>query len=138
VKAHHLAWAGAGVLAACSVNISDYRGRACDATHLCVDGWTCVAGTCQSPGDGGSGGDGGPVWRQWVNGFTSAQAIPSTCCALDAGSSADGNTVTAHNEAAGVAAARGTYAMSDAQGQVRGHLRPPIRCRPTRPVTCSR
>ena len=122
MRAHHLAWAGAGVLAACSVQINDYRGRACDMTHPCVDGWTCVAGTCQS-GDGGPASDGGPVWRQWVDGFTSAQVIPSTCCTLDAGSSADGNVVTAHNAAEGAATALGAYAMPNAEGQVRGHLK---------------
>jgi hypothetical protein len=46
------------VLAGCFVSLPDYRGRACDGTHPCVDGWQCVAGFCTLDGgttDGGCG-----------------------------------------------------------------------------------
>jgi uncharacterized protein (TIGR03382 family) len=38
-----------GLLAACSVNLSDPAGRACDDTHPCAAGRQCVGGLCRVP-----------------------------------------------------------------------------------------
>jgi len=76
------------LLAACSVELDDRPGRACDADHPCQSPRACVQGMCIEPvtmdaGAGGGGGGGGsvgfmdagvdagtPRWQQRLHGFT--------------------------------------------------------------------
>lgn len=86
----------AALASACSVNLDDVPGRACDDAHPCREGRTCLDGFCFSPDERDAGRDAGadagpldagamdagvgdagvrdagiaPVWRQQVHGFT--------------------------------------------------------------------
>lgn len=91
-----------GAVTACGVDLHDVPGRACDETHPCRKGRTCVDGRCWAPEED-AGIDAGlldagatdagrpdagemdagprPVWQQKVHGFSSTSV--DTACSVD-------------------------------------------------------